>query len=77
MAAHEWGVDLDADIAEIRRMGIHYCIPEDPWKQQTKRAVHPLAAEVEDSQRAGWPSGDTVRMKCPTCGHTWTKELPQ
>lgn len=25
----------------------------------------------------GYPCGDTVTMKCPHCGTTWTEELPQ
>ena len=40
-------------------------------------ATHVFAREVPDSQRNGWPSGDTVEMKCPVCNTTWTEELPQ
>lgn len=41
------------------------------------RWAHEGASEVADSQRDGWPCGDTVTIKCPHCGEEWTEELPQ
>lgn len=55
------------------------CTKENPWTRETKGSrfiLHPDADEVV-MQRDGWPSGDLVDMRCPHCGHTWTKELPQ
>lgn len=53
------------------------CTKENPWTPETKasRFIHPDA--IEGEQRDGWPSGDLVDMRCPHCGHTWEKELPQ
>jgi hypothetical protein len=71
--------DDDAKDREMcARDGIHYCEPGNPYvKGSGRRAYHPHAREVEDSQESGWPSGDTVRNHCPVCGTTWTEELPQ
>lgn len=41
------------------------------------RWEHEGAHEVADSQCDGWPGGDTVRVRCPSCGREWTEELPQ
>lgn len=73
-----WGDDDAKDREECARRGIHYCEPGNPYdKASGKRAYHPQAKEVEDSQESGWPSGDTIRNRCPVCGTTWTEELPQ
>lgn len=54
------------------------CTKEQPWDRAADgRVRHHDAHEVPDSQRNGWPSGDTVKMHCKNCGHTWTIELPQ
>jgi len=55
----------------------HTCTKEDPWTpQKAQRAYHPDAREVGE-QEDGWPAGDIVTVKCPHCGHSWRKELPQ
>ena len=51
--------------------------PRTPFQEQQPRARHPLAQEVRDSQRNGWPGGDLVQMICPVCGSGWEQELPQ
>lgn len=54
------------------------CSAETPWREGmtvSGQVVHPEA--IEGEQRDGWPSGDTVDMHCPNCGHRWTMELPQ
>lgn len=71
-----FGDDDTADRAYCAAHGVHYCEPGNPYTG-TGRAYHPHAAEVDDSQESGWPSGDTVRNRCPVCGTTWTQELPQ
>ena len=53
------------------------CLPETPWIEDKGRSLHPYASEVPDSQFGNWPSGDTVRMKCPICTASWIMELPQ
>jgi len=63
---------------EITDLRWHKCTPEDPWTPTTgKRGMHPDAEEVDGSQRDGYPGGDTVKMRCPTCGAEWREELPQ
>lgn len=72
------GDDDAADRVQLAKDGIHYCEPSNPWdREKSKRAYHPHAREVDDSQEDGWPGGDTVRVRCRVCGHSWTKELPQ
>ena len=55
-----------------------HCTSETPWREGIPRwpIVHHDAYEV-GQQQDGWPSGDIVRMRCPHCGVTWRKELPQ
>lgn len=54
------------------------CTAEQPMPAGYQgRVSHDGASEVHDSQRDGYPGGDTVKMRCPNCGHTWTEELPQ
>lgn len=56
----------------------YQCTPEHPYNPELGgKWVHREAYEVADSQRDGWPAGDTVRVKCDTCGLEWTEELPQ
>lgn len=63
--------------ASTDRSYVHDCQPGDPWTPaKNKRAIHSHAKEVKDSQESGWPSGDTVRVHCPICNHTWIEELP-
>jgi hypothetical protein len=71
-----YGVSEAADRELCARNGRHYCEPGNPYPG-TGRAYHPHATEVDDSQRSGWPSGDTVLYHCPVCGHAWEVELPQ
>ncbi len=71
------GDDDAADRIRLAKDGVHYCEPGNPWDRGSGRAYHPHAKEVKDSQESGWPSGDTVRIHCPICGHSWTEELPQ
>jgi hypothetical protein len=56
------------------------CTPEHPWTPDMRGPglfiLHPSAKEVGE-QQDGWPSGDIVTMRCPVCGYTWEKELPQ
>ena len=53
------------------------CTVETPWAPGMRTPVlHAAAHEVGD-QRDGWPGGDLVTMRCPTCGHEGEKELPQ
>jgi len=76
--SYVWGTDETVDRKECTKLGLHYCEPGNPWdRSKGERAYHPQAAEVDDSQESGWPSGDTVRIRCPICNQTWTKELPQ
>ncbi len=64
--------------ATVERPHVHDCQPGDPWTPaKSERAIHSHATEVDGSQESGWPSGDTVRMHCPVCKHSWTEELPQ
>lgn len=57
--------------------GRFLCTPERPWAEGDETpAVHRLAREVGE-QEDGWPSGDIVTYKCPTCGTQWRSELPQ
>ncbi|KKM62740.1 hypothetical protein LCGC14_1518610 [marine sediment metagenome] len=46
------------------------------YKNEHGQTVHPNAREVGD-QQDGYPGGDIVTMKCPDCGKSWKKELPQ
>jgi hypothetical protein len=76
--SHIWGQDNAEDRRKCAASGVHYCEPGNPWdRSKGERAYHPQAKEVDDSQESGWPSGDTVRHRCPVCNHTWTTELPQ
>lgn len=56
------------------------CTPDTPYDPNlTPRPAmitHTLAEEV-GKQRSGWPSGDTILMRCSTCGAIWEEELPQ
>lgn len=73
-----WGDDDAADRERCAKENIHYCEPGNPYPPDgTRRAYHPMATEVDDSQRDGWPSGDTVQYRCPVCGAEWRTELPQ
>jgi hypothetical protein len=53
------------------------CTAETPLKPGELRGVHPDAREVHDSQRDGWPGGDTVIYECPHCKQRFEIELPQ
>lgn len=46
-------------------------------KGASGRWAHTNVSEVKDSQRDGYPCGDTVMMRCSDCGETWEEELPQ
>ncbi len=62
---------------ELKDLRWHTCTEDDPWREDMgRRGIHPEAHEVGE-QKDGYPGGDTVTMRCPTCGVTWTKELPQ
>lgn len=62
----------------VEMSGPIICTPDNPWKEGDGYPVqHEGCHEVSDSQENGWPGGDIVRMICPNCGVTWTKELPQ
>lgn len=76
-ATYIFGTSEAEDREVCARRGMHYCEPGNPWPGGDGRAYHPQAREVEDSQESGWPSGDTVRNRCPVCNHSWTEELPQ
>ena len=39
--------------------------------------IHPNAVEIPNSQESNYPSGDTIRYKCPDCDCEFTNELPQ
>ena len=56
------------------------CTAETPWDGKpcpiVRCVVHPDAEEVGE-QKDGWPGGDIITLKCPHCGHSWEKELPQ
>lgn len=53
------------------------CTPENPWTpEKAKGAYHPLAYEIGE-QEDGYPGGDIVTYRCPTCGVEWRSELPQ
>ena len=41
--------------------GAWLCTPETPFDRQQPRARHPMAREIPDSQKDGWPSGDIVK----------------
>ncbi len=59
------------------------CTKDNPYTDardklnQGKRWAHEEAEEVSGSQREGWPSGDTIQMRCCNCGIKWRVELPQ
>ena len=54
-----------------------YCTKATPWNEAYGTPVcHEDAQEVGE-QEDGYPGGDIVTMKCPHCGTTWKKELPQ
>ena len=53
------------------------CTAIDPWKPGDAKRVHRDAREVHDSQRGGWPGGDTVIYRCPHCKQEFEIELPQ
>ncbi len=58
--------------------GRYLCSPEAPMPAGALgRWVHTNVSEDEDSQQDGWPCGDTVRLRCKDCGHSWRTELPQ
>lgn len=57
------------------------CSPEHPFPigcgpAYNLRWAHTNCGEVGKLED-GWPSGDTVTMKCRDCGFHWTAELPQ
>jgi hypothetical protein len=53
------------------------CSKDRPWTPAMGTPViHEDAKEI-GAQEGGYPGGDLVTMKCPNCGHEWTKELPQ
>jgi hypothetical protein len=57
------------------------CSPEHPFpigcgEAYGPRWAHTNCGEVGE-QEDGYPSGDTVTMKCADCGYHWTAELPQ
>lgn len=62
---------------------ISKCTKNNPYTKDRDKAEprsrweHDNVHEVEDSQRDGYPSGDTVIMICDNCGVTWREELPQ
>ncbi len=59
------------------RYARHICTADDPWTpEKAPRGTHRDAHEIGE-QQDGWPSGDTVRMRCPHCKVEWTMELPQ
>lgn len=49
--------------------------PKPPCYREGRQTIHPNAQEGE--QIDGWPGPDYVRMRCPDCGKTWRRELPQ
>jgi hypothetical protein len=57
--------------------GRFQCTEATPWDGKERLVCHHGAQEIADSQEAGWPCGDTVRMRCKFCNHEWTAELPQ
>jgi hypothetical protein len=58
--------------------GRYLCSPEHPMPAGAPgRWSHTNVYEVDGSQEHGWPSGDTVMMKCVDCGCSWRTELPQ
>ena len=48
-----------------------------PCYKDGNKTIHPNAKEVPGSQEDGWPSGDTVLIRCPDCGKEWTEEIAQ
>jgi len=38
---------------------------------------HDAIYEIKDTQKNGWPSGDTVMLGCKSCRLTWESELSQ
>ncbi len=53
------------------------CTAETPWRKDLPTPVEHSSVEEVGEQQDGWPSGDTVLMRCKNCGTTWTMELPQ
>jgi len=58
------------------------CSPQKPFplgngSAYDLRWVHTNAKEIENSQKDGYPLGDSVEMQCPDCGLVWSAELPQ
>lgn len=56
----------EADRAECKRTGRHYCEPGSPWPGSGS-SYHPHAVVIEELG-GHWPA---ERMKCPVCGHVW------
>jgi len=58
-------------------MGVFHCTKNTPWSKDKGTPVIHTDAHTIGEQEDGYPGGDIVRMKCPHCGHSWKKELPQ
>ncbi len=61
-------------------MTVIECTKEAPWDRspllEDERVRHEDAAETDDERDFGGGCY-CVRMRCPSCGHSWWKELPQ
>lgn len=53
------------------------CTKEYPWRPEIGTPVFHDGAHEVGEQESSYPAGDIVTMKCPNCGVTWQKELPQ
>jgi hypothetical protein len=53
--------------------GRHLCLPGTPYQRERGgRSMHPLAERIGTCDE-----GCCDRYRCPICGLSWLKELPQ
>lgn len=70
-------VPTDTFFAALTRYTTRLCSPARPRPAGAPGSwAHPLAREIGE-QQDGYPGGDIVTYRCPTCGTTWREELPQ
>lgn len=66
---------FEEERAWCKKYGRHFCEPDNPWSGKGP-AMHAETEEVGE-QSDGYPCGDTIRIRCKTCNHSWSQELPQ
>lgn len=61
--------------------GAFRCTKEAPWDPRaprvpTERVVHVDAVEIDEHYDTSDEHNDYVTMRCPHCGHSWDKPMP-